>query len=147
MTEEFPELTSFGTLLGFAQALEAAAETRASQAATRESADAVQAALRACARRHAKRGRQLERLRRERLNEVVLQPITGMRREDYVPPALPRETLPDVRAVARFEEQIARVFDDAAELAADVLGGLERSFRRLAAESRDLAGELQSSAS
>jgi hypothetical protein len=138
MAESFPELTSFGTLFGFALALEDRVADLASGAAKDEAAADRRDQLLGCASTHAKRHRQLERLRRERLNEVVLQAISGMDGADYLPAADAR----DLAAVVAAEEATARFYDDAALIAANVLSGMDRKFRKLAAESRELARKL-----
>jgi hypothetical protein len=146
MTADFPELNSFGTLLRFAIALEEAAAEFAGIAAEREICAAWRNDLSACSRRHAKRGRQLERLRRERLNEVVLQAITGMERERYLPTfdlpedADARQTL---TAVAAVEERAASFYTDGGRIAADVLMGVDKTFRKLAHESGEFAAALR----
>ncbi len=125
---EFPQLTSFGTLLAFAQALEETA------AACSRDAGHVGAA-----RTHDKRRTRLEQLRRERLNEVVLQPLNGMNRDDYLPADQGNRT-PVARAI-HLEETISVFYRDAIRLAAQVLGGLERTFERFAKESDGLAAD------
>jgi hypothetical protein len=128
MSNEFPELTSFGTVLLFAQALEARAGQMAGEV------DEPKAA-----RLHTKRAKRLELLRKERLNEVVLQPLTGMDRTEY----LPAEGLSGAAGLATLEETTARFYRDALARAADVLGGLERTFDRFARESENLAATLR----
>ena len=135
MAVEFPELISFGTMLGFAQALEQVGLQLCATAQQRVD----HPVLKKCARKHGKRAKQLERIRRERLNEVVLQPIGDMHRADYLPPAgLP----PEAQAVAQLELCAARFYDDAAAKAANVLIGVDRSFRKFAAESRRFAADM-----
>ena len=62
---EFPELNSFGTLLSFAVALEEVLGELARRAAERDDCTAFRDELVACARKHDKRSKQLERLKRE----------------------------------------------------------------------------------
>jgi len=139
-----PELTSFGTLFKFALALEGVAAQQAEQAAANPACAARRDQLAVCARKHAKRVRELERLRRERLNEVVLQPISGMERARYLPPTdLPEGGEEIVNQIAALEEMVARFHDDAAEIAANVLTGMDRKLRKLAEESRKLAAGLR----
>lgn len=117
MAISFPELNSYGTLVSFGLSLEQVAEEKAAAAGE----DRI-------ARKHQKRARQLELIFRERLNEVVLQPLTGMDRADYLPA--------DDLDRAALEALIARFYDDAATIAADVLIGVDRTFRKWAEESR-----------
>ena len=149
MASEFPELTSFGTLFRFACALEEAAGRMAGSLAALDACAAWREVLLDCAARHAKRGRDLERLRRERLNEVVLQAISGMDRADYVPTAdVPADAAAPhcLEALASVEESAARLHEDGARVAAGVMPGLDRPLQRLARESRDLAASLRARA-
>lgn len=144
MSEQFPQLNSFGTIFLFAQALEENAAALAEAAASRADCAAWEGPLRKTAKKHGKRGRELARLRRERLNEVVLQPISGMAREEYLPPLeLPDDATGAVAAVASADEVTARFYEAAAALAANVLGGMDKKFRKLAGESRALAAALR----
>jgi hypothetical protein len=140
----FPDLSSFGTVLGFAQALEASALSASRELAAQAGSEGARERLEDCARRHDKRARQLDRLRRERLNEVVLQPIAGMNREDYLPP----EAWPEadtLGALVEVEGRAERFYRDAAVVAANVLGGLPRTFEKMAEECRDMADRLRAS--
>lgn len=146
MTVNFPELTSFGTLMKFAIALEEVTADLTRMAAEGQSGSAVAEALQRAATKHAKRHEQLEQMRRERLNEVVLQPIHGLDREAFLPPtSLPTTSLADiVETVAAAEDVSAKFYDEAASVASNVLSGLDKTFRRLAKENRALAESLRS---
>ena len=114
--------------------------TPASAALEESPGDRAAEALVKAKRLHAKRGKRLEQLRRERLNEVVLQPLTGLSRDSY----LPRTDAPTGAAgLAALEETLARFYRDALANAADVLGGLERTFARFARESEAMAASLR----
>ncbi|MCK4415089.1 MAG: hypothetical protein KAY32_16275 [Candidatus Eisenbacteria sp.] len=144
MAIDFPEITSFGTLLGYALALETALGELASQAGEREACAPWRERLQACARKHGKRAQQLERFRRERLNEVVLQTISGMNRADYLPPMeLPDDGAETAMQIAGAEDRVAKFYRDAAVHATHVLGGLVRSFAKMMKQSTDLAAELR----
>ena len=143
MAVEFPELNSFGTLLRFAQALEQhAAEVAAEPAASQP---AWAARLGACSKKHAKRVGRVDRMRRERLNEMTLQPLEGMARDDYLPADLPDGASTDqvLATVVAIEETVARFYTDAAEVGGDTLSGLGRTFGKLAKESLALADGLR----
>jgi hypothetical protein len=144
MSIYFPELTSFGTLLSFALSLEEAAAELAQGAAQSSEGKPWCGALEICATKHKKRGQQLEILRRERLNEVVLQSISGMDRAQYLPALdLPSDGAQAALAVVAVEETAARFYDAAAAKAVEVLGGLERTLRKLSQENRSLADSLR----
>jgi len=140
MTNEFPDLTSFGTLLLYAQALEGATGDAAAAALEESPLDSAAETLVKAKRLHTKRGKRLEQLRRERLNEVVLQPLTGLSREAYLPRSHEKAV---VEELALLEDTTARFYRDALTHAADVLGGLERTFARFARESEAMAASLR----
>lgn len=146
MAADFPELNSFGTLLKFAIALEEAAAELAALAAEQDGCERWRDVLGVCARKHARRGQRLERLRRERLNEVVLQAITGMERERYLPVReLPENGAaePVLLTIAALEETVASFYTDGSEIAANVLAGVEKTFRKFARESVEFAAVLR----
>lgn len=146
MAIEFPEITSFGTLLRFAMSLDRTAAERVAAAAAAPACGDHRDALTAMARKHARRVEDLERLARERLNEVVLQPLSGMVRQEYLPPEAASGDEPAasiLAGLAALEEASARFFGDAAERAVDVLGGLDRTFKRFAKGDRKRAQALR----
>ena len=142
---DFVELTSFGTLFAFAAALEEAIASAAKRAAALDGCADHADALAACTRLHDKRAKELARLRRERLNEVVLQRIEGMTHTDYIP-ALAEDTSDGAQALAALataEETAARFYEDAGRAAKNVLTGLERTFSKYARKNRDQATALR----
>lgn len=141
----FPEMTSFGTVLGYAQALEQAGLVLGERLAASVALSASGPLLLDCSKKHDKRGKQLDRVRRERLNEVVLQPISGMERADYLP-NLDAVDPTDLRILIDLEESSARFYTDAAAVAENVLGGLPRTFLKMAEENRELARKLREAA-
>ncbi len=143
MEADFPELTSFGLLFKFAIVMERAAAEHAGLAAERDECAERCSELTDCARRHAKRGEQLERIRRERLNEVVLERIDGMDRAAYIPVLEPPSGEKVTQGIVALEESSARFYDDAAGVAAHVLAGVEKTLRKLADENRSLAASLR----
>ena len=146
---EFPELSSFGTLFRFASLLEEAAAGMADHLAARKRCADARDAIADCGRRHRKRGGELERLKRERLNEVVLEPVSGMDRGAYVPVL---EVAPDagcaqcLEALAAVEDLAVRFYDDAARVAAGAMPGMDRILQRLARENREIAASLRAKA-
>ena len=137
---DFPVLNSFGTLIRFALALEESLGSLASQAATLPASAAKAPLLAEMVKKHAKQQKKLERMAREQLNEVVLQPIEGMLREDYLPP---QELGTDALSTLAGAQGLAvRFYTDTADMAADVLAGLARQFRKLASRSEAWQQEL-----
>lgn len=134
---DYPDLTSFGTVMEFALTLEA------DLASAITSAGAAYPYAAETSKKHEKRRQQLERLRRERLNEVVLQPVSGMERAEFEPHPIPAEAGDALQRLAANEERAAAFYDCAAGVAVNVLGGLDRTFRKMAAENRCFAAELR----
>jgi hypothetical protein len=145
MTAEFPEITSFGTLLKFALALEQTAAALEGEAAGHPACAAHASTLQSFAERHTRRLGDLERLQRERLNEVILQPLGGMVADEYRPPqALPSgDDAVVLGALAELEERSARFYGDSAERAVNLLGGLDRTFKRFVKEDAKRAQALK----
>ena len=142
---EFPELTSFGTIFIFAQALEDNVAQLAEAALARGDCAAAAKALQTSAKKHAKRSKELANMRRERLNEVVLQRIDGMDRAEFLPPTeLPAGGAAALATVAEADEVTARFYEAAADVAAGEHGGMDRKFRKLAGKSRDMAAAVSS---
>lgn len=109
-----PELTTFGALIRHGLALEGLAA-----AIYREQGDKG-AAL---AAKHEARQALLERTRREKLSEIILEPIEGLNGEDYVP-AAPG----DIETVS------ARFYRDSSKTARMMLAEVSKIFDRMAAE-------------
>jgi len=145
MAAEFPEIASFGTLCKYALALDTNAADLLEQAAAHGACAAHQAALSAMAQKHTRRVKDLERLARERLNEVILQPLAGMSREEYLPlTALGSDDAAGIlTALAGLERLSARFYGDAAERAVNLLGGLDRTFKRFVQEDLKRAQSLK----
>ena len=78
---EFPECTTFGAVMRFALELE-----KGAAGIYEELAKAVPSAalLKELAEIHKKRGAMLENMRQQKLNEMILEPIQDMKRENYI---------------------------------------------------------------
>ena len=97
--------------------------------------------LKALAKKHAKRSKRVQRIRRERMNEMVLQPLEGVDSKQYIPDVeLGEDTL---EKLIELEDNIARFYIDAAEYGANVLHGIDRTFKKFAKESNSAASSLK----
>lgn len=78
---EFPECTTFGAVMRFALELE-----KGAAGIYEELAKAVPSAalFKELAEIHKKRGAMLENMRQQKLNEMILEPIQDMNRENYI---------------------------------------------------------------
>lgn len=143
-SHDLPEINSFGTLVRFAIGLEHHALAFTEACAERTDLASRADLLSRLQRDHRRRSRRLERLKREQLNEVVLEPISGMERDRYLPPALPtpdRDASQVIQDLAALEQNTARFYADSADHARGALSGLARTFRKMGDRSARFAEE------
>jgi hypothetical protein len=126
-----PELNTLGALMRFAISREAETADRYAEWATAAEAPASFSEL---AAEHTLRAERLTRLLREQLNEMILEPISGLSVADYPGPAA---DMTDV------ERELARLHTDIVTQAGHVLPGASRTLTRFAERSRQLARELE----
>ena len=145
MAFDFPELNTIGALFRFAGVLEQAAIAVLEHAAAASDPGAADG-LRRMALKHRQRAEELDRARREKLNETVLEPLMDMPRDPYVP-AVPAELAgldaAALVALARDIEQRSELFyGDAAVRAGAVLAEVKRLFVRYQKEAAKNAASL-----
>lgn len=137
-----PELTNFGSLVRFALTLEEAAASFYEGLASAGAGDERTALAKELANRHRQRHRLLERIRRH-VNEMILEPISGLDGRRYVfdpGPAIGPEGI--VRGVA-LEETAARFYSDSSVAAKSLLAEAARTFRKFGEESAEDAVRLR----
>ncbi len=138
MTEcEFPECTTFGAVIRFGIELEKGAAAIYEEFAKDPKLAAGQEVFNALGVAHKKRGTLLENTRREKLNEMILEPIQDMKREGYIIDCrAPHGT--DLKAAARFaaaaEERSSAFYLDASKVAKMLLAEAARIMERLGKE-------------
>ena len=143
---EFPEITTFGTLVRFALELERVAAEVDEELAADPSCAAAAGALKELAEKHRSRIALLEETRREKLNEAVLEPISDISREDYlVDTAVPKGAGVKIAAsfAAAAEDTSARFYSDTARIAKSILHGAVRIFERMAKENLSNKAKLE----
>jgi len=143
MESPVPELGTFGAVLRFALELESATASFYERAVAELEPDGPAILARELAAQHANRRTLLERTRQQKLNEVVLEPITGLDGARYVydgTPA-PRERIL-LRAVA-LETVAERFYADSGTVAKALLTEAARTFRKLAEENARNAARLR----
>lgn len=141
------ELTTFGGLLSFAIDSEDAAEQFYQAAAAHEAFAEAQPTLLDLAKQHQKRKARLERIRRENLNEMLLEPIADLGLDHYAVEAevAPDATLPDLLGQAvQLEAQAQKFYQDSAIKAKSVLAEAARAFTKLAQQNGDLQRKIKS---
>ena len=134
---EFPECTTFGTVIRFAIELERVAAVANEELASEPGIAAHATMFKAIAENHRKRMRLLEDARREKLNEMVLEPISDIKREDYLLDCDVPKGVDAKRAAvysAKVEETSARFYTDSSKIARNLLHEAARIMERLAKE-------------
>lgn len=120
----FPEVTTLGSMFGFALALEEAGEALVKSQANETAAKIAET--------HRKRRRLLEEARREKLNEVTLEPISGFVAGQYLITA----DEPSLAVLREFEANLTSFYRDAALLAKNIAPEIAKLFERFAKESQ-----------
>ncbi|MDP3063861.1 MAG: hypothetical protein Q8O40_11730 [Chloroflexota bacterium] len=131
------ELSTFGAVLAFAIEQEERSARFYQEAAEREDCEAARETFQELARQNTKRRDLLVRTRQEQVTEMVLEPITGLRRADYEVQvsAASASGYAQVLSQAVEVEQVAqRFYSEVAEVGRYLLAGVARSFIRLARE-------------
>jgi hypothetical protein len=135
----FPELTTMGALFRFAAVLEQAALDTLELAETKVAEEAMKTQLSRLVAKRRRRVDELERARREKLNETVLEPLMDMPSEPYIP-----EIPADLDAVdgaelvalaAHIEGKTVSFYGDSIDKAGAVLAEVRRLFARFQKES------------
>jgi len=146
MAPAVPELTTFGALLRFAFELEKAAQQLCERGAVESKEERPREVFRRLAIEHGRRHALLERVRREQLNELILEPIHDLRGEDYAIGAegLNGVTPHDLIGAARAEERRAeRFYLDCSRVAKSILAEVGRTFEKLGRQNGEHERKLQ----
>lgn len=131
---ETPELTNFGSLIRYAMVLETATAAFYTEAARLLASGRPAEVARQLAGEHESRRRLLERTRQQKLNEMVLEPITGLDGARYAfdaSVASRSEIRPKALAL---EEVAARLYGESSVVAKSLLTEAARTFQRLGEE-------------
>src|SRR3989304_9736097 len=142
MSSPVPELTTFGSILRFAIELEPATSAFYGSAGDVLKKDGLEALARELSAQHANRHRLLERTR-QRVNEMVLEPIGGLdgSRDAFDPTPAPGAAVL-ARALA-LEEIAGRFYAGTSAAARQALVGASRTFRKLGEENRGNVARLR----
>ncbi len=135
---DFPECNTFGSAIRFALELEKGAAGVYEDLSKEPHAASAAEMFKALAAAHKKRGELLEFTRQQKLNEMILEPIQDIRREDYlIDTRTPKGV--DVKGAAKFAAQIeaqsAKFYLDAARIAKNLMAEAARIMDKLGKES------------
>ncbi|MBN1678012.1 MAG: hypothetical protein JW880_05680 [Candidatus Thermoplasmatota archaeon] len=134
---EFPECTTFGAVIRFALELEKGAAGVYEDLAKESKAASAAETFKAMAEAHRKRGDLLEHTRQQKLNEMILEPIQDIKKQDYlidtnVPAGVDAKA--GAAFAAKIEETSARFYSDSSKVAKSLLHEAARVMERMAKE-------------
>ncbi len=139
MEFNFPELTTIGALFRFAAALEQASIEALDAAGDKVTDTGHGETLDRMVKKRRRRADELERARKEKLNETVLEPLMNMPNDPYVPKlpddlgALDEKALIDL--ALEIERRTISFYSDSIAKAGPVLAEVRRIFTRFQKES------------
>ncbi len=139
---EPPELTNFGSLVRFALDLEAATARlyRTAEGLLRGGRGAE--VMSVLAEQHESRRKLLERTRQQKLNEMVLEPISGLDGGRYIFETTMTRSSEIRERVLEAEEAAGRFYSESAMAARSLLEAA-RTFRKLAEENQGNAARIR----
>ncbi len=142
---EFPEVTTFGAVIRFSLELEKGAMAVYEELAQRPALAAAAEVFKANAAAHKKREGVLEHTRREKLNEMILEPIQTLDGSAFIPKLdVPADL--DVKSAAAFansvEDTSSKFYLEASKVAKSLMAEAARIMERLGKENQTLSGKL-----
>lgn len=134
---DFPECTTFGAVIRFALELEKGAAGVYDEFASEPKAASASTMFKELAEAHRKRGKLLEFTRQQKLNEMILEPISDLKREDYIiSTKTPRSV--DAKTAAKFaaamEGTSSKFYLDSARVAKNLMAEAARIMEKLGKE-------------
>ncbi len=137
-------LSTFGAIMGFAAELVKQAEDHYRALALRAKDSTLKEVLEALSSEEVRNYALMMRARRENVTEMILEPVTGLHREDYeMDPKAPdhKEDAEIIRAALILEERGKKFFQDAS--AKVPLPEVARIFRKVAQKKEENLQRLQ----
>jgi rubrerythrin len=137
-------LSTFGAIMGFAAELVKQAEDHYRALALRAKDSTLKEVLEALSSEELRNHALMMRVRRENVTEMILEPVSGLHREDYeMVPKVPdhREDAEIIRAALILEERGKKFFQDAS--AKVPLPEVARIFRKVAQKKDENLQRLQ----
>ncbi|OGS57053.1 MAG: hypothetical protein A3K60_08185 [Euryarchaeota archaeon RBG_19FT_COMBO_56_21] len=140
---EFPECTTFGSVVRFALELE-----KGAAGVYEELAKAVPSAalFKELAAAHKKRGGMLENMRQQKLNEMILEPIQDMEREKYIiDTKVPKvsDAKQAAKVVMKIEETSSKFYTDASKSAKSIMAEAYRFMDKMSKDNLAYKAKLE----
>jgi hypothetical protein len=139
---EFPECTTFGAVMRFSLELEKGAAGIYEELAKAVPSTAL---FKELAEIHKKRGAMLENMRQQKLNEMILEPIQDIKRENYmIDTKVPRvSNAKDAAKVAMVaEEKSSKFYADAGKSAKSIMAEASRVMDKLSKDNLAFKAKL-----
>jgi rubrerythrin len=136
---EFPECTTFGSVIRFALELEKVAVATYDDLAAKPALAPAAESFKALSQAHRKRSDVLEHTRREKLNEMILEPIQDLDGKKYVVETQVPDgvDLADAKAfAAKMEDTSSRFYLDSSKIAKYLMAEAARILERMGKESQ-----------
>jgi hypothetical protein len=136
---EFPECTTFGSVIRFALELEKVAVAVYDDLAAKPALAPVAEPFKALSQAHRKRSDVLEHTRREKLNEMILEPIQDLDGKKYVVETKVPDgvDLAGAKALAaKMEDASSRFYLDSSKIAKYLMAEAARILERMGKESQ-----------
>jgi hypothetical protein len=134
---KFPEIKTFSSVIRYSLSLEEEMENFYREGAREKSG------MEELADAHKKRYQLLEETRQQKLNEMILEPISGIDREAYIP-ELEATGGSDLISVAIKAEELSRDFyNDLTETAKELSREASKVYKKMAKENGKLINKLK----
>lgn len=138
---KFPEMNTFSSVIRFSLCLEEAAEGFYHQAMDLWPEQA--AGLAELAGLHQKRYVLLEETRQQKLNEMILEPVSGCERADYLPDVALDNAQDIVPKALALENLSAKFYDNLSQVSRELSREAAKVYARLARENEKLQAKVQ----
>ena len=138
-------LTTFGAIMGFAADIVGETEETYKALVQKAKAPAFKETLQILLGEEKKNRSLMEKTRRENVTEMILEPITGLRQEDYEVSLTVQDRMEDadlLKAALLLEEREKKFFQDASLKVS--LPEVARIFRKIVQKKEDNISKLQS---
>lgn len=138
---KFPEIKTFSSVIRYSLSLEEAVEEFYKEAA--EKMPSASEDLMALAQVHRKRYELLEDTRQQKLNEMILEPISGIDREKYLPDVEIDDDSKIISKAAALEDHLEKFYLDLMETAKELSREASKVYKRMAKENGKLKSKVE----